>query len=139
MWSVHFDRVGEYMLCLPSVHAVILLQAVLVHTAETTRLRFFLDNLMSTGRPIMLVGNAGTGKSVIVGDKFSSLDDDILVTQIPFNHYTTSLMLQTVMEKPLEKKAGRKYGPPGTKKLIYFIDEMNMPEVGHMQLSNVIV
>ena len=33
------------------------------------------------------------------------------------------------MEKPLEKKAGRNYGPPGTKKLVYFIDDMNMPEV----------
>ena len=34
-----------------------------------------------------------------------------------------------VLEKPLEKKAGRNYGPPGTKKLIYFVDDMNMPEV----------
>ncbi len=38
-------------------------------------------------------------------------------------------MLQQVMEKPLEKKAGKNYGPPGTKRLIYFIDDMNMPEV----------
>lgn len=34
-----------------------------------------------------------------------------------------------VLEKPLEKKAGRNYGPPGSKRLIYFIDDMNMPEV----------
>ena len=34
-----------------------------------------------------------------------------------------------VLEKPLEKKAGRNYGPPGTKKLIYFVDDMNMPMV----------
>ncbi|MEE6489662.1 hypothetical protein FKM82_015640 [Ascaphus truei] len=34
-----------------------------------------------------------------------------------------------VLEKPLEKKAGRNYAPPGTKKLIYFIDDLNMPEV----------
>lgn len=33
------------------------------------------------------------------------------------------------MEKPLEKKAGRNFGPPGSKKLIYFIDDMNMPVV----------
>ena len=38
-------------------------------------------------------------------------------------------MLQRVLEKPLEKKAGRNYGPPGNKKLIYFIDDMNMAAV----------
>ena len=40
-----------------------------------------------------------------------------------------SEMLQGILEKPLEKKAGRNYGPPGSKKIIYFIDDMNMPEV----------
>ena len=37
--------------------------------------------------------------------------------------------MQGVLEKPLEKKAGRNFGPPGTRRLIYFIDDMNMPEV----------
>jgi len=60
---------------------------------------------------------------------FPGLDEDTLVTTIPLNYYTTSMMLQKVMEKPLEKKSGRSFGPPGTKKLVYFIDDMNMPEV----------
>lgn len=77
----------------------------------------------------MLVGNAGTGKTVLINDKLSQLNDDWAVVNVPFNFYTTSEMLQTVLEKPLEKKAGRNYGPPGTKKLVYFIDDMNMPEV----------
>ncbi|MGH0134201.1 UNVERIFIED_CONTAM: hypothetical protein FKN15_057143 [Acipenser sinensis] len=37
--------------------------------------------------------------------------------------------LLSVLEKPLERKAGKNYGPPGTKNLIYLVDDMNMPEV----------
>jgi hypothetical protein len=44
-------------------------------------------------------------------------------------------MLQKILEKPLEKKAGRNYGPPGNKTLVYFIDDMNMPEVCLISLS----
>ncbi|XP_071672848.1 dynein axonemal heavy chain 9-like isoform X6 [Patagioenas fasciata] len=106
------------------------LQACLVPTTETVRVRYFMDRLLERRRPVMLVGNAGTGKSVLVGDKLCSLDTDAyVVKKVPFNYYTTSAMLQGMLEKPLEKKAGRNYGPPGTKKLVYFIDDLNMPEV----------
>ncbi|XP_038521538.1 dynein heavy chain 9, axonemal [Canis lupus familiaris] len=106
------------------------LQACLVHTSETIRVCYFMERLMALRRPVMLVGAAGTGKSVLVGSKLASLDtEEHLVKHVPFNYYTTSAMLQAVLEKPLEKKAGRNYGPPGNKKLIYFIDDMNMPEV----------
>lgn len=105
------------------------MQAALVHTAETTRVRYFADMLISCRRPVMLVGNAGTGKTVLVNDKMADLGEDYVVANIPFNFYTSSEMLQRVLEKPLEKKAGRNFGPPGAKKLIYFIDDLNMPEV----------
>uniref|UniRef100_W5L8L0 Dynein axonemal heavy chain 17 n=1 Tax=Astyanax mexicanus TaxID=7994 RepID=W5L8L0_ASTMX len=106
------------------------LQACLVHTTETIRVSYFMERLLERRRPIMLVGNAGTGKSVLVGGKLGSLDPDkYTIKNVPFNYYTTSAMLQAVLEKPLEKKAGRNYGPPGSKRLIYFIDDMNMPEV----------
>ncbi|NXM72263.1 DYH9 protein, partial [Serilophus lunatus] len=106
------------------------LQACLVPTTETVRVRYLMDRLLQRRRPVMLVGTAGTGKSVLVGDKLSSLDTDTyVVKKVPFNYYTTSAMLQGVLEKPLEKKAGRNYGPPGTKRLVYFIDDLNMPQV----------
>lgn len=64
-------------------------------TAETVRVRYFMDRLLERQRPVMLVGNAGTGKSVLVGDKLSSLDTDTyVVKKVPFNYYTTSAMLQ---------------------------------------------
>lgn len=105
------------------------LQSTLVPTAETTRLRWFLDTLIESKHPVMLVGAAGSGKSVIVNDKLSHLSDSYAVTNVPFNFYTTSEMLQKILEKPLEKKAGRVFGPPKNKFMIYFVDDINMPEV----------
>ncbi|PNI58007.1 DNAH11 isoform 4 [Pan troglodytes] len=105
------------------------LQTVLVHTTETARLRYFMELLLEKGKPLMLVGNAGVGKTVFLGDTLASLSEDYIVSRVPFNYYTTSTALQKILEKPLEKKAGHNYGPGGNKKLIYFIDDMNMPEV----------
>lgn len=121
-WS---ELVGRYEL-----DADIPLQATLVPTEETIRLRWFLNTLIAQKHPVMLIGGAGSGKSVIVREKLSSLSDGThCVSTIPFNFYTTSEMLQRSLEQQLEKKAGRNYGPVGSKFLIYFVDDMNMPEV----------
>ncbi|CAG7717651.1 unnamed protein product [Allacma fusca] len=73
--------------------------------------------------------SAGSGKTVLIRDALTGLPENYAVANVPFNFYTTSEMLQRVLEKPLEKKAGRNYGPPGNKQLAYFIDDLNMPMV----------
>ncbi|KAM3184981.1 hypothetical protein ACTXT7_007293 [Hymenolepis weldensis] len=106
------------------------LQNCLVPTTETIRVQYFLEQLIQAGHPVMLVGVAGTGKSNILHDMFARLNSEIfLVKNISFNFYTTSLMLQDILEKSLEKKAGKNYAPPGQFRTIYFIDDLNMPEV----------
>ncbi|XP_078721925.1 dynein axonemal heavy chain 11 [Lampetra fluviatilis] len=105
------------------------LQSVVVPTAETARLRYLLGLLASRGKPVLLVGNAGVGKTALVAEHLGALPDDYAVTSVPLNYYTTSAMLQRVLERPLEKKAGRNYGPPGNKRMVYFLDDVNMPEV----------
>lgn len=109
--------------------AEIPLQAVLVYTSESIRIKYFLDLLMPEKHPIMLVGTAGCGKTVLIAEKLLQLSENYAISNVPFNFYTSSEMLQKILEKSLEKKAGRNYGPPGNKTLVYFIDDMNMPEV----------
>ena len=62
------------------------LQATMVPTAETTRVRFWMDMLMERRRPVMLIGNAGSGKTVLVqskgGFRIDNLDDITTVTQM---------------------------------------------------------
>ena len=63
---------------------------MLVHTTESIRIRYFLDLLMEHRHPVMLVGNAGVGKTVLVHEKLAALSENYAVTNVPFNFYTTS-------------------------------------------------
>ena len=77
----------------------------------------------------MLIGLAGSGKTLLVNEKLLSMGEDYIIANVPFNFYYSSEMTQKILEKPLEKKAGKNYGPTGSKRLVYFLDDMNMPEV----------
>uniref|UniRef100_A0AAR2IKN0 AAA+ ATPase domain-containing protein n=1 Tax=Pygocentrus nattereri TaxID=42514 RepID=A0AAR2IKN0_PYGNA len=101
------------------------LQAALVSTTETVRLQFVMRLLLQCSQPVMLVGGTGTGKTAVVRNLLDSLSDDFLTVNVPLHYYSTSSGLQKLLEKPLEKKAGRSYSPPGSKRLVYFIDDLN--------------
>lgn len=106
------------------------LAAALVPTAETVRLRFWMDLLINSNVPVLLAGYPGTGKTALMLNALKALpEEDWQVAQTAFNHYTIHHMIQGVLEAPLEKKAGKNFGPPGMKHLVYFVDDLNMPEV----------
>ena len=63
------------------------LQACLVHTAETIRIKYFLDLLVKLKFPTMLVGMAGSGKSLLINEKLLHMGEDYVVANIPFNYY----------------------------------------------------
>jgi dynein heavy chain len=100
--------------------------------------------LVKNGVSVMFVGLAGTGKSVIIKNRLEKFNpDNFMISTYSLNciysdekkhtnsflnlffsrfiDYTTSEMLQNSLEKSLEKKAGRTYGAPGNRQLIYFI------------------
>ena len=104
--------------------------SVMVHTAETTRLKFWMDLMVEKGTPLLFVGAPGMGKTALCNDTLGRLSEDSwLVSKSAFNHYSIHHTIQASLELPLEKKAGKNYGPPGTKRLVYFVDDMNMPAV----------
>mmetsp|Transcript_22862 Transcript_22862/g.57026 ORF Transcript_22862/g.57026 Transcript_22862/m.57026 type:complete len:4419 (+) Transcript_22862:2-13258(+) len=102
------------------------MSSVTVPTGETVAITFWLDNLMPRKHPAMLIGAAGCGKTAIINGKLRALGDDYLTSSVNVNYYTNSNLFLKILEGPLEKKAGKNYGPPGSKKLVYFVDDLNM-------------
>lgn len=105
------------------------MSTVFVPTPETSSLRFFLDLMVGLKKPIMFVGGAGVGKTQLVKGKLAELGEDQMSLSIAFNYFTDVISFQRILESPLEKKAGINYGPPGTKTLVYFVDDLNMPKL----------
>jgi dynein heavy chain len=100
---------------------------IVVNTVDTVRTSFVMNLLANNKKPVLLVGTAGTGKTTVIKEKLNKLDEDTIFMSINFNSNTDSLSLQAILEQKLEKKAGTRMGPPGRKGLIYFIDDLNMP------------
>ena len=99
---------------------------VTVPTGETASINYWVDNLLARSHGAMLLGSAGVGKTAIIMGKLRSLREEYTFTVINVNYYTNFLSLMKQLEGPLEKKAGKNFGPPGNKKLIYFVDDLNM-------------
>lgn len=73
------------------LYPICFLQQTLVDIVETTRVRYFLDLLIDKKLAIMLVGGAGSGKSVIINEKIKSLSTDLYaIANVQLNFYTTS-------------------------------------------------
>ncbi|KAI8916282.1 dynein heavy chain and region D6 of dynein motor-domain-containing protein [Gorgonomyces haynaldii] len=101
---------------------------ILVPTLDTVRHTWLLDKLVSNRKPVLFVGEVGTSKTVTVDNYLRSLaaDRNILL-KVNFSSRTTSLDVQKNVEANIEKRTKDTYGPPGGKRLIVFVDDLNMP------------
>lgn len=90
------------------------IDSISVPTAETVSMLHFCKTILKIHAPVMCIGSAGCGKTQLCRAALSSLDADAFSSfTVNFNFYTDSALLQTLLEQPLEKKAGRQFGPPG--------------------------
>ncbi len=103
---------------------------VTVPTPETCSLSYWMESLVRMRRPVMLAGAAGTGKTQLVNGLLGGQDPrEALSATINFNFYTTAAALFEALSLPLEKRVGTQYGPPGGARLVYFLDDLNLPQV----------
>jgi len=67
---------------------------VVVPTSDTVRHKFILDMHVKSKKGVLYVGSAGTGKTTIIKNYFSTLDKELVnCASINFNSYTDSKAL----------------------------------------------
>ncbi|KAK5648316.1 hypothetical protein RI129_003208 [Pyrocoelia pectoralis] len=103
---------------------------ILVPTVDTVRITYVLKLMNEVKRPVVLVGETGTSKTAIIQDFLRQLNPELVVLMnINFSSRTSSMDVQKNVESVVEKRTKDVFGPPIGKKLLCFIDDMNMPQV----------
>ena len=103
---------------------------LLVPTKDTTRYAYMLGTCLEVQRNFALIGDTGTGKSVIVADALFShfLDSHSLVPfTVNFSAQTGAKQTQEMMEIKFEKRRKGVVGSPIGKLMVCFVDDVNMP------------
>lgn len=102
---------------------------IIVPTKDSARYTFLLDVSLQSNFPLLMVGPTGTGKSVYMsshlvsglpGDKWSPIF-------ITLSARTSSNMTQDQIDGRLDKRKKGVYGPPINRKMVIFVDDLNMP------------
>lgn len=112
---------------------------LLVPSVDTTRYSYVIRQLMKRDRPVFLTGVTGTGKTSVVADTLSRAsplsDDDpengmgVVPVFMSFSAKTSSLVTQETIEAKLEKKRKTLLGAPAGRRVVIFVDDVNMPLV----------
>ncbi|KAF0301061.1 Dynein heavy chain 6, axonemal [Amphibalanus amphitrite] len=100
---------------------------IVVPTVDTIRYSYLLDKLLAVNTSVMFTGGTGVGKSIIGRFQLLALGAKIVPVFFNFSANTTSMRAQEVVESKLERRRRTVLAAPAEKKVVVFIDDVNMP------------
>ncbi|XP_031423008.1 dynein axonemal heavy chain 1 [Clupea harengus] len=101
---------------------------IIVPTADTVRMSFLMDMLLSNKKPVLCIGPTGTGKTLTISDKLlKNMPAEYITHFLMFSARTSSNQTQDYIDSKLDKRRKGVFGPPLGKYFIFFIDDLNMP------------
>uniref|UniRef100_H2YSD8 AAA+ ATPase domain-containing protein n=1 Tax=Ciona savignyi TaxID=51511 RepID=H2YSD8_CIOSA len=104
------------------------LSNVIIQTVDTYRQTYFLKKFISRNEQLLFVGPTGTGKSAITNSHLRSLSKkQYTVNNVNFSAQTSASQTQDMIFSKLDRRRKNTYGPSPGKKMLVFVDDVNMP------------
>lgn len=115
---------------------------VLVPIPDNVRIQYLIDLIGRQDKAVLLIGEQGSAKTVMMKSYMrKSNPDTTLSRSFNFSSATSPYQFQKTIESYVEKRLGSTFGPPGGKKMLVFIDDVNLPQINEWgdQVTNEIV